>query len=305
MKRLLCLLILLTILVCSTAAQGVAELLEKNRRLENDKVILQNTNVKLQGSLSDCERLLREPTKGQPCPESYIEKYYDKKAQVDSLNYILRGINQTNDRIQKESTELVNAAQMKADAALKQVDLLETTNKAEVKRLIANIDSLKARNAAYQDSMKSLDFLRQNYQILYDSLYFSIDFKRDIVHLDIKEPNAKDAKLGDILIEIPDKIIIDANWTANNVEKKMKRIAALYVKYRDKLKIQLIAAPIETEKGGTEINNILIKVIRKLNIYASVVMPSDNQVPITEKDFEIIFNNQGKDGVIRVALVKK
>jgi hypothetical protein len=255
------------------------------------------------------------PSTTANCPPSFEKENEQFKKDVEELKQQIAALKKVNDT--KEV--LLNEVAEKNEKQVESIKTLTKTNSdkdEELKKreqalasLSKDLEETKSKLAnsekALQDTTKSLIAIKLNSQVLYDSLYFSIDFKKDFIRLDIKETDAKDAKLGDVLIEIPNAMIVGTNWTANNIEKKMKRIAALYVKYRDKLKIQLIAAPIETDSEKDKTNNILIKVIRKLNVYASVVMPSDNQVPITEKDFEIVLNNQGKDGVLRIALVKK
>lgn len=232
---------------------------------------------------------------------AFKKQVEDLKKVNDTKEALLSNAAENNEK-KAESIKILTKTNEDKDAQLK-------NREQDLTRLNKELEEVKNKLAvlekAFQDSTTSLIALKTTSQVLYDSLYFSIDLKKDLIHLDIKEADAKDSKLGDILIEMPYTVINSTNWTTNNIEKKLKRIAALYIKYRDKLKIQLVAAPIETEKEKDELNAILIKIIRKLNIYASVAMPIDRQAPITPNDYEIALNNQGKTGFIKIGLVKR
>jgi DNA repair exonuclease SbcCD ATPase subunit len=242
--------------------QEIAELKKSNSTFQREasearrgKDDLRTTIDRLQAKIALLEAQLggKQPI-DSPVPGGTIDGLSEEenkklKQDIEGLKKQIEALKKVNDT---KEVLLSEASEMNG----KQIESIKTLTKnngekeeqlkkqeQEIARLIKDLEETKSKlttlEKTLQDTSKSLIAAKSTNQILYDSLYFSIDFKKDFIHLDIKETDAKDAKLGDVLIEIPNSIIVGTNWTTNNIEKKMKRIAALYVKYRDKLKIQL------------------------------------------------------------------
>lgn len=244
-----------------------------------------------------------------PCPPTNDAEINQLKIKVATNKLEIEQLNKKNEN--KET--LLAEAIKKNDKSIETIKALTKTNddkEQELLRLNKDLEELKTKYAALeklsQEASKSVTILKTSNQTIYDSLYLSINFKKETINWDIKNPDGKEPKLGDMLAEIPYSVINGTDWTANNIEQRMQKMSALFIKYRDKLRIQISIGPIETEEDKTSVTALIRKLMRKFNLYATVYMPEDNKMALADKeDFEIKLDAPVKKGHIRVGLVKK
>ena len=244
-----------------------------------------------------------------PCPPTNDAEINQLKIKVATNKLEIEQLNKKNEN---KETLLVEATK-KNDKSSETIKALTKTNddkQQELIKLNKDLEELKIKYTALekssQEASKSLITLKTSNQMMYDSLYMSINFKKETINWDVRNTDGKEPKLGDMLAEIPYSVINGTDWTANNIEQRMQKMSALFIKYRDKLRIQILIGPIETEEEKTSVTALIRKLMRKFNLYATVYMPEDNKMALADKeDFDIKPDAPVKKGHIRVGLVKK
>ena len=176
----------------------------------------------------------------------------------------------------------------------------------DLKKKYADLDK------TLQDSLKAATLFQTTAtlfqttaKVWHDSLYMSVDFiNKGIVHIDSK-PDGKQVKLYDILLEVPYATINNRDWP-DDVQVKLTQIGALYIKYKDKLTIQLTGALIETEDEKKEANFAFGKLMGRFSIYTNAARPNGDNISFSkDKDFQIDISEKGKKGFIKIALIKR
>lgn len=283
--------------------QEISQLKQEASELRRTKESLGRQNNELQTALIICQNKSKpdgDNSKLDDCPPTFGEENKELKKQIQSLT---QDNNDKNERLSE-----TNQIFTQLNIELKELSILNSNNIIELKRVNADLenqkDKFKALEKECEDSSKVLIHIKKEKQIYFDSLYTSIDFEKKIIHTDVKLSGSKDSKIGDILLEIPYNIIQSPDWSQNNIDYKLKRIAALYLKYKDKLRIQLISAPIDTEDERKLVNAVILKTMGRFNTYANAV--SKTKIALENvKDFDIVLNNQGKKSFVRITLVVK
>lgn len=243
-----------------------------------------------------------------PCGPSYEKDYNKAKEEIIALSKQVKEVERehdTKDALLKIANK--DITQLKEDT--KNLAKTNESQALELQKREKELEDLKKKYAdldkAFQDSEKAALVLKTTAQILYDSLYMSVDFiNKGIVHIDSK-PDGKQVKLDDILFEVPYAAINSRDWP-NDVQVKLTQIGALYVKYKDKLTIQLTGAPIETEEDKKIISTIFGKLMSRFSIYANAGRPNGDKISLErDKDFQIDISEKGKQGFIRIALIRR
>ena len=239
---------------------------------------------------------------------TYEKEYNQAKKDITLLRDQIKEIERERDNkdaLLKTANKEIDKLKEEAASAAK----IQEAQAQDLKKITQELEDYRKKyaelNKAFQDSTKVVLVLKTDAQILHDSLYMSVDFiNKGIVHIDSK-PDGKQVKLDDILIEVPYTVINSRDWP-NDIQVKLTQIGALYIKYKDKLMIQLTGAPIETEEDKKAISTIFGKLMSRFSIYANAGRPNGDKISLErDKDFQFEFSEKGKQGLIRVALIKR
>ena len=178
--------------VIRSLKQEISSLKQEISDLKSFNSSLQRQNSELQTKLIICQgRGDVSPPHDQA--KDSLERIIEKNIQlINTKEKLLITANQENDKLNDKIKDLNKLTEKKIE---------------ENTQLVKEIEELKSKyvklEKQYQDSMKSVNALKAGYQVLYDSLYLSINLKKEIIHLDTKffDDKEKEAGLGDILVD--------------------------------------------------------------------------------------------------------
>jgi DNA repair exonuclease SbcCD ATPase subunit len=281
----------------------ISQLKQEASELRRSKESLSRQNGELQTALLICQgkpSSTAPPAELKECPPTYEQENKDLKKQLEKLKEDFR----EKEELIKETVKVSNQCKDDLKMLAKSNDSINVKLKDCKTDLKTQFENHQILKKEFEDSSKVFIKVKTEKQILFDSIYTSIDFKKEVIHTDIKATGAKDPELGDVLIEIPYSIVKNNNWTTDNLEYKLKRLGTLYLRYRTALKIRVSIPSVETEEEKKNVTSIYSKTIGRINFYTNPT--SFNQNPLSiENDFLLNSNEQNKKGVLLISIIKR